>query len=364
MTPATNTSPPQRILILKPSALGDVITALPVLRGLRRACPAAQIDWLLATPYIPLLEHDTDLHACVPFERKKLGRAWRSPAALSALLAFRKSLRAERYDWVLDLQGLARSAIFARWTRATTRAGFADAREGAPLGYTHRVKTQAQPPVDRNIAIAADLGVEGSRADMTRQIEPNARTAVEKLLQTHRLGEAATPFLAAVPPTRWVTKQYPARHWRSVVATLAKDLPVVLIGSRDPAERALCAEIAANQPGPVIDLAGQTSIPQLVALLAQARGVICSDSAAKFIAPAVGTPCVTLLGPTRVERTGPIDPDPSRQISPSVAIVADVPCQGCLKKRCPHITCMQSIAPEQIIDAARHALRIEVSPCP
>jgi len=79
------------------------------------------------------------------------------------------------------------------------------------------------------------------------------------------------------------------------------------------------------------------------------RGVVCSDSAAKFIAPAVGVDCVTLLGPTQMDRTGPYPV--------GRGIVADIPCQGCLKKRCEHITCMQSIKPEVVIAAAMDMIR-------
>ena len=148
----------------------------------------------------------------------------------------------------------------------------------------------------------------------------------------------------AVPPTRWQTKLYPTRHWRRVVEALSAETTVVLVGSPSAEERDLCAAIAAGQSKAVVDLSGQTKLPELAALIAGSAGVICSDSAAKFIAPAVGVECVCLMGPTRIERTGPY--------LKGHAMVADVPCAGCLKKRCSHISCMQSISPESVIATA------------
>ena len=86
----------------------------------------------------------------------------------------------------------------------------------------------------------------------------------------------------------------------------------------------------------------------MVGLIAASGGVVCCDSAAKFIAPAVGVDVVTLLGPTRLERTGPYPR--------GTAVVANVPCQGCLRRRCRHITCMDLIAPAEVISAARDML--------
>ncbi len=107
----------------------------------------------------------------------------------------------------------------------------------------------------------------------------------------------------------------------------------------------MCAEIARDMDlEKVLDMAGQTKIPQMVGIIAASRGVVCSDSAAKFIAPAVGVDCVTLIGPTQMKKTGPY---PAGR-----GIITEVLCQGCLKKQCDHITCMQSIKPEVVIEAA------------
>ena len=342
--PASAPPPPRRVLLIKPSALGDVVTAMPVLRGLRRTFPEAHLAWLVATPFAPLIAHDGDLDEVILFDRRRLGRAWRSPAAGRALGNLLRGLRAGRFDWVIDLQGLLRSALFAAATRARVRAGFADARECAATFYTHRIAAVAAHTVDRNIELARAMGIDARPSDMTLQVAPAASEFAERLLRREGLRRGG--FLACVPPTRWKTKQYPERYWRKVVADLAGRTRVVLLGAAG--DRALCERIAASGPSGVVNLAGQTGVGEMAAVIAAAAGVVCCDSAAKFIANAVGTDVVVLVGPTRLERTGPYPT--------GTALLADVPCQGCLQRRCRHVTCMQSIRPSEVVCEATKML--------
>jgi len=314
-----------------------------VLRGLRRRFPAARLSWLVATTCAPLIADDTDLDAVILFDRPRLGRAWRSAGALRDLTGLLAALARARFDWVIDLQGLLRSGLLTAATGARLRAGFADAREGATVFYTHRVRAAAAHTVDRNLALARALGVDARADDLTLQVGPRPREFAQRL-RRERLGDAE--FLVCVPPTRWATKRYPVRHWRTVAAAMARRLPVVLLGS--PGERELCRQVADGLGPDVHDLSGQTGVAEMVAVIAAAAGVICSDSAAKFIAPAVGTDSVTLIGPTRPERTGPY--------RLGRALVAPVPCRGCLKKTCPHGSCMDLIAPDAVIAAAEDLL--------
>ena len=337
-------TPPARVLLVKPSALGDVVTAVPVLRGLRRTFPDAHIAWLLAKPYAPLMRHDTDLDEVIVFDRHRLGKAWRSAGAGRDLLRFLRALWKGRYDWAIDLQGLLRSGLFCRATRAAVRAGFADAREGAAMFYTLRAADLPPHTVDRNIALARRLGVDARGEDMTLQVPPDGRAFAESVLGRRGLTDRA--FLVCVPPTRWPTKRYPVRHWRRVVAALRRDVPVVLLGTA--ADRGLGAAVADGLGEGVIDLTGQTNVAEMVGVIAASAGCVCCDSAAKFIAPAVGTPVVTLIGPTRVDRTGPY--------RDGQAVLSPVPCRGCLKRRCRHGTCMELIPPAEVVSAASDML--------
>lgn len=340
MIASAPTQAPRRVLIVKPSALGDVATATPVLRGLRRTYPHAHLAWLVNRTCAPLIAHDSDLDEVIPFDRQGMAAPWLSPRAAHLAAALLRRLRRARFDWVVDLQGLLRSGIFTAATGASLRAGFADAREGAVMFYNRRVRASARHTVDRNIELARRLGIDARRGDLTLQVTPEAGQFAHAFLQDHNLRPGA--FVACVPPARWATKQYPPRHWRRVIAALAHWRSVVLLGA--PGDQHLCEATVENLDG-IINMAGRTSVEQFVALIAASSGVVCCDSAAAMIAPALGVGVVVMIGPTRVERTGPY--------VRGRAIVADVPCRGCLKRRCSHVTCMQMIDPADVIAAAR-----------
>jgi ADP-heptose:LPS heptosyltransferase len=318
---------------------------MPVLRGLRRSFPNARLSWLIGRSCAPLVQHDSDLDEVILFDRGRFGPVWHWPLATGEMVHLVRRLRAGRFDWAIDLQGLFRSGLLAAVSGAGLRAGFADAREGATIFYNHPVSCWSVHTVDRNVELARQLGIDAHEGDMTLQLTPAGQAFAEQVLARHGLRKKG--FLVCVPPTRWPTKRYPARHWRTVIAELVRQAPVVVMGGGD--ERRMCESAVEGLDGGVVNLAGQTDVPQMVAMLAAAAGVICGDSAAQFIAQAVGTNVVTLLGPTRRERTGPY--------LRGKALVADVPCQGCLKRRCGHITCMQTIPPADVVRGALEMLR-------
>ena len=340
-----------RVLIIKPSSLGDVVTAIPLLRALRRKCPGAHISWLIAKSCVDMIAHDSDLSETILFDRKLLGPWWRSPAAAGELKKLLATLRNGKFDLVIDMQGLLRSGIFTAFTGSPVRAGFADARECASIFYNHAIRPRSLHTIDRNIELARSLGIDASPADLTLQIQPAASQCVDNLLSQQGLEKKK--FIVCVPSTRWLSKVYPQRHWKTVVAELAKQMPVVLLGS--PGDAELCETIKNSAIGnlksqSIVNFAGKTSVSQMVAVIAAGGGVVCSDSAAKFIAPAVGVNVVCLIGPTKVNMTGPYIP---RKELKAIPIVANVPCHGCLKRRCLHTSCMELINPQEAVDAAK-----------
>jgi len=334
---------PRRVLIVKPSALGDVITALPVLRGLRRSFPEAEVTWLVNTAYAPLLAEDPDLHATIAFDRRGLGRWWRSPTAARELASLKRRLREGRFDWAIDLQGLFRSGWLARKSGAPVRAGFSDARELAPHFYTHRIRATAEHTVDRNIELARALGVDARGQDLRLHVPAGGRQTAAERLSALALAEGQYAVLA--PAARWRTKMYPVRRWRQLVGELIKRMPVLLLGARG--EEAICEAVAAGLGPGVHNLCGQTGLPETTALAAGAAAVVCNDSGIMNIASAVGRPPVVVIGPTRSGHTGPYT---------GTAVVAEVACQGCRKKRCRHVTCMESIEPSRILSAVEGCL--------
>src|SRR3954451_5717301 len=128
---------PQRILIIKPSAIGDVVHALPVLARIKKRWPDAQISWLVTPACSGLLEGHPLLDEVILFDRKRWGGMWRSPRLFGEWRRFTRELRERRFGLVIDLQGLFRSGWLAWKTGAAVCVGFANAREFAPLFYSH-----------------------------------------------------------------------------------------------------------------------------------------------------------------------------------------------------------------------------------
>jgi len=330
---------PRRVLIIKPSALGDVVTALPVLRGLRRSFgPDLPIDWMLSQSCAAAVAEDPDLDNVVPFDRKRYGRIWCNPLALKDFLSFCRRLRRAGYDWVIDLQGLFRSGFFAGVTGAAIRAGFASARECAGVFYNRILGPgdSRAHTIHRNISLARMLGIDARSEDFRLRVPPSALPWAKDFVAEH-----GDRFIVVAPAARWVTKLYPTRHWRNVLTRLAKRRKLVLTAGPD--ETQLTAPLADIDN--VIDLAGKTTIAQLIALIAAGSGVISGDSATMNIAAALGVRQVTLIGPTDPERTGPYR-------ATEGIVQTHLPCRACLKRRCPHIACMETIHPDDVLAAA------------
>lgn len=344
----------RRILLIKPSSLGDVIHALPVLNGLRRRYPDSAIDWLISTACAPLLEGHPDIHQLVRFDRRKFGRMARSFHATVEFGRFVRGLRTARYDLVVDLQGLFRTGFFARATGARVRLGFADAREGAWAFYTHRIPPD--PPnthaVDRNYRVADCLGFADVPIAFSLPMSDTLRAGVAARLAAGGL-RPGSRLVAVVPGARWETKVWPAGRFTRVIDALQNEQGVQCVLLGGPDESNLCRGIAQDCHTAPINLGGATSVTELAAVIEKSDLVVGQDSAAMHLAVLFRRPLVCLVGPTNPHRTGPY-----RRIQDVVRL--DLECAPCYFRRltqCPHDhRCMRDLAVEEVLAAARHRL--------
>lgn len=335
---------PRRILIIKPSSLGDIVHALPVLAGLRQRFPHAHVAWLVGTSFQSLLAGHPLIDELIPFDRAHYGRMLRSPRAFVDFWRFVAGLRRRRFDWVIDLQGLIRSGLMSWFSGARRRSGFADAREGATFFYNEpvRIDEAVRHAVDKNVSLARQLGLPIDAPRFPLAISDAERAAARRLL-----GDLPR-FTAVLPGARWESKTWPPERFADLIDRLHADraAPCVLLGapSESPAATAICGKSTA----PVVDLVGKTSLRELAALLESAERVICLDSGPMHIAAALGKPTVALFGPTDEKRTGPYSPA-ARVLTESIE------CRPCLKRVCPlgHHGCMRRIDASRVADAVR-----------
>lgn len=330
-------SDPKRILIIKPSAIGDVVHALPILNLLRKRFPSSHIAWLVTPACAGLLEGHPQLNELIRFERRRFGNGWWNPSAAIGLFRFLRELRRRDFDLVVDLQGLFRSGWLAAATRAPVRAGFANARELAWMFYTHRVPmgTTEQHAIDRYLKIAAALGCDTEPIEFIFPTDDTDRQHVAGLL------DGVERYAVLLPGTNWETKRWPVEHFAGLVQPLREQYGLGCVVAGGPES----ADLARGIPG-ATDLVGKTTLRQLVALLEKAEMVVANDSGPMHIAAALGRPLVTLFGPTNPVRTGPY------RRSGSV-VRLPIECSPCYSRTCSHQSCLKKLPPEMVLQAMR-----------
>lgn len=295
-------SEPGRLLLIRPSALGDVCRTVPALVSLKRRFPGTEIDWLVQDSFAEAIASHPDLARVVPFERKRVavGRWWRRDARRT-LAEFLGDLRRAGYDGVFDLQGLVRSGIFALTTGARVRVGFANAGELGWVGLNRRYKVPREiHTVDRMLRLVELSGVPVER-DMRLYTNKADRESVDSRLQGVR-------YTVVAPTSRWPGKRWPADRFARVIAAILSDGgmdAVALVGG--PGEREQCGELVAlaKREPRVVDLIGRTRVGELMAIIEGSTLVLANDSAAVHMAVGFDRPLVGLYGPTRIDLVGP-----------------------------------------------------------
>jgi len=339
-------SDPRKILIIKPSAIGDVVHTLPILNLLRRRFPKSHISWMLTPACAGLLRGHPLLDEIILFERKRYGDGWRSPSVARGLFSFARDLRRRRFDLVIDLQGLLRSGWLTWQTRAPVRVGFANARELAWVAYTHRVSvgTMQQHAVERYLSVAEALGCGRAPVEF-----PFATDDADRLHVSNLLGGIGA-FALLLPGTNWSTKRWPVEYFARLVEPLKSQhgLATVIGGGND------VLPLASRIPN-AINLCGQTDLRQLTALLERADLVIANDSGPMHIAAVLNKRLITLFGPTNPVRTGPYQ-------RMDTVIRLDICCSPCYSRECSHHSCMKWLTPDRVmacVDTQAHPVTQE-----
>jgi lipopolysaccharide heptosyltransferase I len=356
--PPANTTEFKNILIIKPSAAGDIVCALPILSALRDKYPSARISWLVNSTLAGLLRGHPMIDELIEFDRRRYGYLAHSWAVTKRFMDFLRNLRTARYDLVLDLQGLFRSGFLAWTTQSPVRIGPAERREMGWVFYTHRCPPRPTDThiVDRIATAGELLGLDFSEPRFCLPIRQEARDRTAELLKSVGL-DGAEKYLAIAPGGTWLSKRWPAENFaelaRKVTAEL--DLPVVVVGGR--AERRLGEQMVESLADRrIVSLAGRTDLPELLAVLEGACGLVCNDSGPMHMAVALNRPVTAIIGPTNDRRTGPYH-------RPESVVKSGIDCSPCYKRRCMRVAegslplCMAQIRVEEVFNnlAARLA---------
>ncbi len=346
---------PRSILIVRLSAIGDVIHALPVLAELRRQLPDARIGWIVEEVSAPLLRGHPQLDKLYVIPRKP----WRGSSLAKKLfpevLPYFRSVAADGWDAALDLQGLTKSALAALGSRAALRVGFAgrDGREASRLLNTRTI----QPPpaavhvVQRNLSLLEGLGLHadlGARGVV--HVDEAEREAMRAALRG--LGWDGEPLVGLNPGAGWITKRWPPRHFAELARLIhgSRGLrPLVVWG---PGEETLVEVMMAGMDGLRTIVAPRTGLRELSALISLLDLFVGGDTGPTHLAAALGVRTLSLFGASDPQRNGPWPP----LAHVTVVQRGDLVCVPCWRTRCPlkgdaHLACLHDLQPGAVAAA-------------
>jgi len=323
----------ERFLIVRLTALGDVLHALPAVSALRAAHPAARIDWVVERKWGPVLEGSYAINEVIAFDRRSL---------LGAAACVNR-LRRTRYTCAIDFQGLYKSAVLALLSGAPSRIGFERGwarEEGAALFYTQRVNPAGRHVAELNYSLAERAGAaRPAKPDYPLRIPAGGAASVRARLAEHGIED----YIVVAPGGSWRAKCWPPDRFGEFCREFQKRYarkPVVIQG---PGEQKLVEDVC-RAAAPFAPIVLATSIEELMALLARARCVVAADSGPLHLAAALGAPVVGLYGPTDPARNGPY--------VPGAVIVSEArPEEISYKRRLSYSPAMLRITVERVLDA-------------
>jgi heptosyltransferase-1 len=301
------------ILVVRLGAMGDIIHSLPAVASLKHSFPGWKLHWAVEPKWACLLEGNPFVDALIPVRRD----------TLSGILATRRLLRAERFDFAVDFQGLLKSALVASAARPERIFGFhqSQTRErAAGLFYSDKTTSQSVHVVDRNLDLAAAAGA----VSTLRNFHLPAGRSEGDL--------PSGPFVLASPLAGWGAKQWPIEHFRVLAGRLREEFGIPLILNGPPGS----------------GLPHISGLPGLIHATRRAAAVVGVDSGPIHIAAALGRPGVAIFGPTDPARNGPYG-DTLRVLRSPLAATT-------YKRGAEADESMRAISPDEVFEALKAVL--------
>jgi lipopolysaccharide heptosyltransferase I len=355
-----------KILIVKTSAIGDVIHTLPALLSLRSHYPDAHIAWLVEEAAADLITGHPALNRVLVAHRKAWLadlRAGRVLRAMRGFMRFIRLVRDTRYDLVIDFQGLLKSAIWVFLARGVRKAGFGRGMEHAEFSYV--VLNEPVPAVDMNqhaiereLLLLKGIGIPAASIRYDLPVSPEHESEAAALLRASGVGEQDR-LVAINPMARWPTKLWEPAHFAAVADRLeGQGIRVVFTGGAP--DRSSIDEICRLMTSKSRRLDGRTSLKTLAAIYRRAQVLLTTDSGPMHLAAAVGTIVVALFGPTAPWRTGPYGPD-------HTVLRAGISCSPCFKKEClttdfEERACMTRLSIDEVVRTVLEKVAAAPSP--
>ncbi len=331
----------KKILVVKLSALGDVIHALPVSYAIKETFPDAHLTWVVEPPAYDIVKMNPCVDKIIIF-RKKEFRTLKGFAR--NFFPFKSEIQAEDYDAVLDLQGLFKSAAIAFFAKSNIKLGVCDMRELSGQISKPVIGENARGHiVDRYLDTARAIGCRVDKVVFPLEIPADAIKKADAISEQAGL-VVENPYVALAVGASWETKRWSAENFAALSDWFySVEVTPVLIGN-GAAEEQIAAEISAKSKIPPINLVGKTNLMELSHVLKNSRIVIGGDTGTTHLSTALGVRTLMIMGPTQAARTGPYG-----QIQNALEVDRD--CKYCRKRICPKgENCLSAVTVDAVIN--------------
>jgi heptosyltransferase-1 len=349
----------KRILIVKPSSLGDVVHTVPLVHSLKRNYPDCRIGWIIQKSFAPIVENDPSVDELIQIsipstsdpgaKRRAYFRA--AKATFSVLRDLRRRFSEEPYDYVLDLHASFRSGLLGLTNPGGIRIGFADAKELNTRFQNYLLKPHPDKPhaVDKNLLFAEFLGCDVEPDDFRLVSSPEAGKRVQEMLTEWGV-KLPRKIIYANPASRWETKFWTISGWAKLADRIAEVPGWSLIFSGGPEDVEYIQRITAQMKTPAIVAAGRLKLSEAVALLQRSDLYVGVDSGPMHIAAFTDTPVVAIFGPTDPAKVGPYC------AGHIILRNESLECLTCRKRSCEEMKCMTGVTAEMVFEAVREKL--------
>ena len=341
------------ILIVKLSAIGDVIHTLPALNAIRAHYPKAHINWLVETAAADLVIGHRALDRVIVSHRKRWIRELKGPGrgqVLADIRRFWHALRDTDYDIIIDFQALLKSAVLVWLARGKRKIGFDKGMQHQEHSYLFL--NERVPPVDmevhaltRGLMLLKAIGIEPSSVVYDVPASEKDRRQVKFLLGDHGI-DGSRLLVAINPVALWETKLWLNDRFAALADRLVREYGLDVVFTGGPGDRETIADIRAKMTEKAADFSGRTTLTMLAALYQQAALLVTTDTGPMHLAAAVDTRVVALFGPTAPWRTGPYGQG-------HTVVRTAPPCSPCFKRQCDmhQCQCMRDITVEMVLAA-------------
>jgi len=343
------------ILIVKLSAIGDVVHTLPSLAALRKLYPKSHITWVVEEASSDIIRGHPHLDRVIISRRKRwienLKKFHYIKITISEIRLFIKTLRDRKYDLVIDFHGLSKSSMIVILGGGKRKLGYDSMQELSGLFLNEKIPEDMEKhAVDRYLDFIRYLGTDIDNPEFYIPIEEENRTRVERLLKANGI-DINEPFVTVNPVAFWDTKLWEDVKFARLCDRIAEDLKQKVVFTGNSGDGRI-KHIQSMMNFPSVNLEGQTTLKDLAYLYKLSVLLVTTDSGPMHIAAAMNAPTVALFGPTDPSRTGPYGKG-------HIVVRKKMSCSPCFLKKCDTKRCMKEITVEEVFEAAMQVVNSE-----